>query len=220
VDLKDSSFPVTRIRNVGRRLHDAFRSPDGRYLAVASYDDDVLAIVDVQERKVVKRTPAGRQPHVGSGAAIEVNGRTLGIGTNIGVHPTDQNVVTVFDLSSFEIVKQIPVEGPTESPAAHPGAPYIVVDIVGIGSRAQDIQLIDKRSLQVVRTIRVGGHSHFPEYTARGDYLYVSAGYSGDKVLVYRSNDFEHVATFHVEVPAGIFSHARANIVTPGMGGK
>jgi len=220
VDLTDPSFPVTRIRDVGRKLHDAFHSPDGRYLAVASYDDDVLPMGDITEKRVIKRLPAGRQPHVGSGAVIEVDGRILGIGTNIGVHPTDRNLVTVFDMSTFEIVKQIPVKGPTESPAAHPNAPYIVVDVVGLGSRAQDIQLIDKKSLEVVRTIKVGGHSHFPEYTARGDYLYVSAGYGGGKVVVYRSSDFKKVKTLWMEVPAGIFSHLRARIVTIGLDKK
>ena len=40
--------------------------------------------------------------------------------------------MTVLDLQTFEVVKRIPVIGPTESPAAHPRAPYIVVDLVGI----------------------------------------------------------------------------------------
>jgi hypothetical protein len=56
-----------------------------------------------------------------------------------------------------------------------------VVDIVGTGPEANKIQFIDKETLTVVRTLTVAGtlgHSHFPEYTARGEYLYVSAGHA------------------------------------------
>lgn len=217
VDLSNPDFPVTKIKDVGRHLHDAFMSPSGRYVAMASYDDNVIAAIDLQEMKVVRKMPAGRQPHVGSGAVIKLDGRTLGIGTNIGIPVSGEYVVTVFDMDTFEVVKQIPVLGPTESPAAHPKAPYIVVDIVGTSARVAKIQFIDKKSLEVVKTITVGGHSHFPEYTARGDFLYVSAGYGGDKIVVYSSDTLDRVKTFSVEVPAGIFSHVRSRTVAVGL---
>lgn len=100
----------------------------------------------------------------------------------------------------------------------HPNAPYIIVDIVGISPRARKIQAIDKATLEVSKTITVGGHSHFPEYTARGDYFYVSAGYDGGKVVVYRAADLKKETSFSIDVPSGIFSHARAGIVTVGLG--
>jgi nitrite reductase (NO-forming)/hydroxylamine reductase len=208
---------VSVIRNVGRHLHDAFRSPDGRYVAMASYDDNILAIIDLLTKKVVKRLPAERQPHVGSGAVIESGGRTLGVGTNIGIRVTGEHYVTVFDMETFEVVKQIPVLGPTESPAAHPLARYIAVDIVGSGARESMIQLIDKKTLSVARTIDVGGHSHLPEYTARGDFLYVSAGYKGDKLVIYDARTLNRVRSFSMEVPSGIFSYSRARTPVVGL---
>jgi len=217
VDLGELGMPVSVITQVGRHLHDAFLSPDGRYVAMAAYDDDVLAIIDLAEKRVVKRLPAGRQPHVGSGAVIESGGRMLGVGTNIGMRFSGEHHVTVFNMETFDVVKQIPVLGPTESPAAHPLARYIVVDIVGSGDPASRIQLIDKETLSVSRTLDVGGHSHFPEYTARGDYLYVSAGYLGDSLVVYDAESLEPVETFDIEVPAGIFSHSRARAAVVGL---
>ena len=215
IEYNRPGMPVTKVENVGRRLHDAFLSPDGRYLMVASYEDNVFSAIDLKEKKIVRKIPGGCQPHVGSGAVVKVKGRTLGVGTNIG--GCDKSVVSVWDLDTWQVVKQIPVLGATESPAAHPQAPYIVVDIVGTGPHADKIQLIDKESLEVAKTIAVGGHSHFPEYTARGDYLYVSAGYQGDKVVIYKSDTFERVTDFSMEVPAGIFSHVRPKIITVGL---
>jgi DNA-binding beta-propeller fold protein YncE len=210
-------MPVTVIADVGRHLHDAFLSPDGRHVVVSSYDDNHLAVIDLEERRIVRKIPAGCKPHLGSGAVVRAHGRTLGIGTNIGVGACDPPEVTVFDMNTFDVVKRIPVLGPSESPAAHPGAPYIVIDIVGLGPDSRKIQFIDKQSLEVVGTITVSGHSHFPEYTARGDFLYVSAGYGGNRVVVYDSNTLKKVKTISVQVPAGVFSRLRARAVVVGL---
>ena len=44
VDLKEG-FPVTKIKNVGRHLHDAFLTHKGRKLMVASYDDSIVTAI-------------------------------------------------------------------------------------------------------------------------------------------------------------------------------
>jgi len=231
MDLNKPDMPITKITDVGRHLHDAFLSPDGRYIVVSSYDDNINAVIDLAEKRIIKKIPAGCQPHLGSGAVVRSNGRLLGIGTNIGSHPCKSYEVTVFDMNTFEVVKRIPVLGPTESPAAHPRTPYIVVDIVGTGPNANKIQFIDKKTLKVTKTLTVTGtlgHSHFPEYTARGDYLYVSsgvggdriAGYDGDRLVIYDAHTLKKVKTVSMEVPAGVFSHQRARTVVVGFEGK
>jgi len=221
VDLNASDMPITTITGVGRHLHDAFLSPDGRYVVVSSYDDNIIAVIDLAEKRIVKKIPAGCQPHLGSGAVVRSHGRLLGIGTNIGVSPCEPYQVTVFDMDTFEVIKRIPVLGPTESPAAHPKAPYIVIDIVGTGPDAQKIQFIHKATLEVAKTVTVAGnvigHSHFPEYTARGDYLYVSAGYAGDRLVIYDAHTLKKVKSVSMEVPAGVFSHLRARTVVVGL---
>jgi len=214
VDLKDG-FPVTKIENVGRHLHDAFLSHGGSKLMVASYVDSIVTAIDLKERKIIKKLEAGCVPHVGGGAAVEVDGRTLGFGTNFG--DCDKMVVSVWDLDKMEVVKQVPVSGGTESPAAHANAPYVAVDIISKDTRARTIQLIDKKSLEVIKTLDVGGHAYFPEYSADGKFLYVSAGYSGDEVVVYDSTSLAKIASIPMESPAGLFSHGRVKYMTRGL---
>ncbi len=214
VDLKDG-FPVTKIKNVGRHLHDAFLTHKGRKLMVASYDDSIVAAIDLAERKLIKKLPAGCVPHVGGGAAVKVDGRVLGFGTNFGT--CDKTVVSVWDLDTMKVVKQVPVSGGTESPAAHANAPYVAVDIITKDRRARTIQLIDKKTLEVVKTLDVGGHAYFPEYSADGKFLYVSAGYSGDEVVVYDSFSLKKITSIPMESPAGIFSHGRVKYMTRGL---
>ena len=214
VDLKEG-FPVTKIENVGRHLHDAFLSHGGSKLMVASYVDSIVTAIDLKERKIIKKLEAGCVPHVGGGSVVEVDGRTLGFGTNFG--DCDKMVVSVWDLDKMEVVKQVPVSGGTESPAAHANAPYIAVDIISKDRRARTVQLIDKKTLEVVKTLDVGGHAYFPEYSADGKFLYISAGYSGDEVVVYDSTSLEKIASIAMESPAGIFSHGRVRYMTRGL---
>jgi mono/diheme cytochrome c family protein len=215
VDLNKPDYPVTAITDVGRHLHDAFLSHGGKNLMIASYDDSIVAAIDLEQRKVIKKLPAGCVPHVGGGSVVKVNGRTLGFGTNFG--DCDHEVVSVWDLDKMEVVKQVPVLGGTESPAAHPNAPFVAVDIISKDRRARTIQLIDKNTLEVARTLDVGGHAYFPEYNASGKLLYVSAGYTGDEVVAFDSTSLERVAAFTMESPAGIFSRARAKFMTRGL---
>ncbi|POZ52341.1 cytochrome C [Methylovulum psychrotolerans] len=214
VDLTEG-FPVTRITDVGHHLHDAFLTHGGSKLMIASYDDSIVAAIDLKERKIIKKLEAGCVPHVGGGSAVVVDGRTLGFGTNFG--DCDKTVVSVWDLDKMEVVKQIPVAGGTESPAAHANAPYVAVDIISKDRRARTIQLIDKKTLEVVKTLDVGGHAYFPEYSADGKFLYVSAGYSGDEVVVYDATTLAKVASISMESPAGIFSHGRVRYMTRGL---
>jgi len=214
VDLKDG-FPITKIKNVGRHLHDAFLTHKGRKLMVASYDDSVVIAIDLKDRKIIKKLEAGCVPHVGGGSAVKVDGRTLGFGTNFGT--CEKTVVSVWDLDKMELIKQVPVSGGTESPAAHANAPYVAVDIITKDRRARTIQLIDKKTLEVVKTLDVGGHAYFPEYSADGKYLYVSAGYSGDEVVVYDSTSLKKKASIQMESPAGIFSRGRVKYMTRGL---
>ncbi len=214
VDLKEG-FPITKIKNVGRHLHDAFLTHKGQKLMIASYDDSVVIAIDLKDRKIIKKLKAGCVPHVGGGAAVKVDGRLLGFGTNFGT--CEKTVVSVWDLDKMELIKQVPVSGGTESPAAHANAPYVAVDIITKDRRARTIQLIDKKSLEVVKTLDVGGHAYFPEYSADGKFLYVSAGYAGDEVVVYDSHSLKKVASVQMESPAGIFSRGRVKYMTRGL---
>ncbi len=214
IDLKEG-FPVTKIKNVGRHLHDAFLTHKGKKLMVASYDDSTVIAIDLEKREIIKKLKAGCVPHVGGGAAVKVDGRTLGFGTNFGT--CDKTVVSVWDLDKMQLIKQIPVSGGTESPAAHANAPYVAVDIITKDRRARTIQLIDKKTLEVVKTLDVGGHAYFPEYSADGKFLYISAGYAGDEVIVYDSNSLKKIANIQMESPAGIFSRGRVKYMTRGL---
>ncbi len=218
VDTMKEDLPITKIRNVGRHLHDSFLTPDGKNFIVAAYDDNKLAVIDLEKKEKIKDIEAGCTPHTGSGAITKIGSKLIGFGTNFGSGSScKKTVVTAFDAKTFDVIKQIEVSGGTESPAAHPKAPYVAVDIISDkGKKDGRIEFIDKKTLEVVKTVDIGGHSHFPEYTANGKYLYVSSGYQGNKLVILDSKTLKTVKTVDMEVPAGIFSAARPDNVVVG----
>lgn len=46
---------------------------------------------------------------------------------------------------------------------------------------------------------------------------YVSAGYGGNKLVIYDSHTMKKVKTFSMKVPAGVFSHMRARAMVLGL---
>ncbi|MCK5664916.1 MAG: hypothetical protein KAI17_15600, partial [Thiotrichaceae bacterium] len=58
---------------------------------------------------------------------------------------------------------------------------------------------------------------YFPEYSADGKFLYISAGYAGDEVIVYDSTSLKKTANIQMESPAGIFSRGRVKYMTRGL---
>lgn len=216
VDPNAPDMPITKIEKVGRFLHDAVLSGDGRYVMIADYRSNKVAVIDLKEKKHVKDIPAGCQPHLGSGSITRVGTRDLAFGTNFGTCDLG-SLVTVWDMKDFSVVKQIKVSGSTESPAAHPDAPYVAVDIVSQDRRARYIDMIDKNTLEVVKRLDAGGHSYFPEYTRDGRFLYVSSGYTGDRLKIYDSKTLELIVEYPVQSPAGIFAHARTLWLTKGL---
>ena len=217
-DLSTPDIEVTKIADVGRHLHDSFLTDhSGRYMAIAAYDDRKMTVIDFETKAIAAEVPAGCVIHTGSGAVVQTAERNIAFGTNFGAPCKEQGtVVTAFDADTFEVIKQIPVIGGTESPAAHANSPYVIVDIISSNDPGK-IQAIDVNTLEVVKTVEVGGHSHFPEFTADGKYVYVSAGYWGNKVVILDGTTLDVVKEVPLDVPAGIFSASRTKTVTVGL---
>ncbi len=213
IDPNKPDIPVTKVsvRDAGENsawLYDGFTSEDHRYLYITDRaPNDKIKIVDLLEKKYVGSLSAGCNPHIGSGAMLKTDDAELYFSPNAAGCPKG-SVVTVWDGKKRELVKQIKVGGSGGvSVAIHPNAPYIVVDARQKGGG--HLELIDKKTLEVVKTVEAGGATGYPEYTRDGRYLYVGAGYWGDHLRIYDAKTFAMVAEYRMPAPAGTFAHAR-----------
>jgi YVTN family beta-propeller protein len=203
IDYSQPDFPIERVENVGRILHDGFLSPDNTRFYIASQKDNWMAVIDVASMTLVERIPTGKTPHPGSGATWEVNGTVYGATVHGG-----EGKVTIWDLSNNQIVAEIPTDGPGLFIRAHPENPYIWADSV-FAEQPNRIYIIDKQTFELVHVIEEGIQTLHPEFTADGRYVYVS-DWQGNVVRVYDGLTFEKVTEVGgVTTPTGIFSVER-----------
>jgi DNA-binding beta-propeller fold protein YncE len=201
VDYSKADFPVVaKISNVGGILHDGFLTPDGRYLQVASQADGAMVVIDLKEMSIVKKIPAGKQPHPGPGAVFLSQGRLLAATVAIG-----EGMVTVWDTRTWEVVKTLPTPGPGLFIRSHPESRYVWVDCSADSSAWDNILVFDRETLSVVATLQPGRRAIHPEFTPDGKFVYVGC-WNDNKVIVYDALTLEKVAEFAATTPTGIFS--------------
>ena len=203
IDWSKPDFPIDKVENVGRILHDGFLSPDNRRFYVASQKDNWMAVIDVAEWKLVDKISTGAVPHPGSGATWEEGGRVYGATVHAG-----EGKVTVWDLADNKIVAEIPTSGPGLFIRSHEDNPYIWADAL-FGKPANHIYVIDRKTFQVVKVINDGIQTLHPEFTADGKYVYV-ADWQGNMVRIYDAHTLTLVKEVGgVTTPTGIFSVER-----------
>jgi len=205
IDYSQPGFPVDKVEGVGNILHDGFLSPDNKFFYIASQTDNWMAVIDVEKWELVAKIPTGQTPHPGSGATWEANGVTYGATVHAG-----EGKITVWDLSSNEIVAQIETTGPGLFIRSHHDSPYVWADTL-FGDPANRIYVFDKTTFEVVKVIDDGVQTLHPEFTADGAFVYV-ADWQGNAVRVYDAETFEKVAEVGgLTTPTGIFNTSRRN---------
>ena len=204
IDYSQPDFPIDTVENVGNILHDGFLSPDNRYFYLASQTDNWMAVIDVAEWELVTRIETGDTPHPGSGAVWEADGTTYGATVHAG-----EGKVTIWDLETNEIVGTVPTAGPGLFIRSSEHSPYVWADAL-FGSPSNTITVFEKEApFEVVGVIEEGLMTLHPEFTANGDFVYIS-DWTGNIVRVYDAVTLEMVATIEgIETPTGIFNTSR-----------
>jgi YVTN family beta-propeller protein len=207
VETADPSFPVRKYENLGdgqTPLHDAYVTPDGKYLLAAVQGANVVWVLDTATGEEIAEVPTGTTPHTGPGA-------TVGDLTFI---PTldPEGTVSVIDTRTWTNVKDIDTGGPSLFVRHNPTAetveeyPYVWAE-TALGDRHDEIYVIDVRSLEIVETLKPvpGESSWHPEFTYDGREVYV-VSQTGDAVVVYDANTFAEVARVEAVTPSAVFN--------------
>lgn len=203
IDFSQPDFPITKLTNVGRILHDGFLSPDNGRFYLAAQEDNSMAVIDVTNWTLVAQIATGDTPHPGSGAVWEANGQTYGATTHAG-----EGLVTIWNLADNQIAAQIPTSGPGLFIRAHEQNPYIWADTM-FASSPNQIYVIDKETFTVTHVITDGLMTLHPELTNDGQFVYIS-DWQGEVVRVYNAQTFALVAELpDLITPTGIFNTSR-----------
>ena len=101
---KKVSRTITRADGLGKSIGDAELSPDESYLFVPSADNDLVSVINTTNFTVVKNIFVGELPlHIATGITLH--------GPRAYVANHQSNDVSVIDLQTLEVVKNISVPG-------------------------------------------------------------------------------------------------------------
>jgi DNA-binding beta-propeller fold protein YncE len=159
-------------------------------------------VVNLDIRRKIADVTLPGLPHLGSGISWELQGRTVLATPNL-----KEGVVSIIDMKSWKTVKQIPTRGPGFFLRSHENTPYAWVDALN-SSQRDALQVIDKRSLEVVKTLQPepGKSAAHVEFTRDGRYALVSLWELDGALVVYDAATLEEVKRLPMRKPVGKYN--------------
>jgi dihydro-heme d1 dehydrogenase len=160
-------------------------------------------VVNLDVRRKIADVPLPGLPHLGSGISWDWNGRRVLATPNLS-----KGIVSVIDTKTWKVVKQIPTNGPGFFMRSHENTPYAWVDAMMSKDKHDTLQIIDKRTLEVVGSVtpEPGKTAAHVEFTRDGRYALVSVWEMDGALVVYDAATFKEVKRIPMKRPVGKYN--------------
>ena len=231
VDYSDIKNLRIEMLDNSKYLHDGFFDPTGRYFQIAANASNQMVIIDANTRKLEAIIDTDLRPHPGPGA----NWNDAQCGPVGGTPHLGVGKMTVWGNdpaghpdAAWKICYEVDTDGPGLFIRTHPNSDYVWIDqtLHPEPEVQQSIKIIDKKTREVVRTVRLTetkGYvaTHF-EFNADGTEVWASVWNRSDslqpngEIVVFDAKTLEIKARVKgLYAPTGKFNvHNRRNHVT------
>lgn len=198
--VKPEPFPVRRIR-VDDYLDDFFFDQEYVSLIGASREGKGQ-VVNMDVGRVVANLELPGMPHLGSGITWEYRERPVLATPNL-----KEGNVSVIDMETWKTIKRIDTLGPGFFMRSHENTPYAWVDVF-FGPNKDAVHVIDKRTLEIVKTLRPapGKTAAHVEFTRDGKYALLSIWDPDGAVIVYDAATLEEIKRLPMNKPSGKYN--------------
>jgi hypothetical protein len=141
-------------------------------------------------------------PHLGSGITWVYQGKPVLATPNL-----KEGVVSVIDMQTWQTIRRINTLGPGFFMRSHENTPYAWVDVF-FGPHKDAVHVIDKRTLEIVKTLRpvpgkTAAHVEFDRY---GRYALLSVWDMDGALIVYDAATLEEVKRLPMRKPSGKYN--------------
>ncbi|GAB4361694.1 MAG: cytochrome D1 domain-containing protein [Kiloniellaceae bacterium] len=194
-------FALRRIE-VAEPIDDFFFTPDYRNLIGASRDGARGVVVNLTVGREIAELPLPGLPHLGSGISWERDGHRV-----MATPHLQEPRLTVIDIDSWQVVGSIETLGPGFFLRSHENSPYVWADVF-FGPNKDAMHVIDKQSLQIVKTLRPapGATVAHVEFDRSGRHALVSVWEDEGAVIVYDAATLEEVKRLPMRKPSGKYN--------------
>nr|WP_246490893.1 nitrite reductase [Chitinivorax tropicus] len=183
-------------------LDDFFFDPPYTHLIGASRNGKGQVINLNIRRKIADLDLAG-MPHLGSGITWLRDGQPILATPNL-----KDGQVTVIDMRTWQTIKQIPTLGPGFFMRSHENTPYVWVDSMMSPTGKDTLQIIDKATLEVVKTVRPepGKTLAHIEFTRDGKYALASLWEQDGALIVFDAATWKEIKRIPMSKPVGKYN--------------
>ncbi|MBW2282160.1 MAG: c-type cytochrome [Deltaproteobacteria bacterium] len=153
---------------------------------------------DYARGKVLASIETEALPHLFSACFFSQGERRLAALNHIGLPR-----LSIVDLDTFEVVREIPLAGSGYFVRTHEGTPYLWAD-----TNSEQIQLVDKRTLELAGSLtpEPGKKAMHVEFTKDGGRALVSVWNPKGAVVVYDSSSLKETARLPYAMPIGKYN--------------
>jgi protein NirF len=211
-DMSSPAKPeIRKFKGIGRNPYDALITPDGRYYIAGLFGEDGMALLDLWNLdagvkrilnnygKGEQKLPVYKMPHL-EGWAIA--------GKFAFVPAIGRHEVLVIDTTIWKEAGRIKVHSQPVFVMARPDGRNIWVNFAVPDN--DTLQVIDTRSLNIVKTLKPGKGVLHMEFEPRGEEVWASVR-DEDRLAVFDTETFQQVSTIAAKKPSGIFLTYRAH---------
>jgi DNA-binding beta-propeller fold protein YncE len=198
---KHERFPIRRIE-LKEPLDDFFFGPDYRRLIGSSRDGGRGVVVHLDVRREIAELPLPGLPHLGSGISWMRDGHRV-----MATPHLKEAAVSVIDMDDWQVIKKIETLGPGFFMRSHENTPYAWVDVF-FGPNRDAVHVIDKQTLEIVKTLRPepGKTAAHVEFTRDGRYALLSIWEMDGAIVVYDARTLEEVKRIPMIKPSGKYN--------------
>lgn len=194
-------FARRRIQ-IAEPLDDFFFTPDYRNLIGTNRQGDKGVVVNLDVGREIAELPLPGMPHLGSGITWERDGRRV-----MATPHLNEGVLSVIDMQDWTLVRRIRTPGPGFFLRSHDASPYLWADVF-FGPHKDEMMVIDKQSLEIVKTLRPFPDQTFAhaEFTRDGSHVLVSLWEDEGAVVVYDAKTLAEVKRLPMRKPSGKYN--------------
>lgn len=197
----ETRFPVRRIE-LDDYLDDFFFDPPYHNLIGAARNARNGQVVSLLVGQKIAEVPLTGLPHLGSGITWTYQGRPV-----LATPHLDEPLVTVVDMRDWQPIRRIQTLGPGFFMRSHERTPYAWVDVF-FGPHKDALHVIDKRTLELVRTLRPepGRTAAHVEFTRDGRHALVSIWEMDGALVVYDAETLTEIKKIPMKRPSGKYN--------------
>ncbi|HMT57856.1 MAG TPA: cytochrome D1 domain-containing protein, partial [Ottowia sp.] len=160
-------------------------------------------VVNLDVRRKIATLPIAGMPHLGSGITFDRGDTRVLASPNL-----QDGVISVIDMKSWQLVKDIVTPGPGFFMRSHEKTPYAWTDSMMSPKAKHILTIIDKRTLAPVASIQgtPGKTLAHIEFTKDGKYALASLWEDEGALIVYDAASFKEVKRLPMRKPVGKYN--------------